>query len=97
MSSVCADPSTASAFASDTFSVSASAVRFWKSALSSATFASSPESSRWHWASRSFDELSSASSAAFSCIIGPTFLRTTAYSRFAFTHAAKGAAATETR
>ena len=32
-----------------------------------------------------------------SCIIGPTFLRTTAYSRFAFTHAAKGAAATETR
>ena len=43
-----AEPSTASAFPSDTYSVSASAVRFWKSALSSATFASSPESSRWH-------------------------------------------------
>ena len=96
-SSVCAEPSVSSALARLTLSDSASAVRFEKSARSSTTLPSSIESADLHFSSRSLDDSSSACSWSLASISGEILTSTAEYSRLALTHAASGAAATETR
>mmetsp|Transcript_21789 Transcript_21789/g.58700 ORF Transcript_21789/g.58700 Transcript_21789/m.58700 type:complete len:329 (-) Transcript_21789:918-1904(-) len=95
--SFCAAASVDSAFSRLTLSVSASAVFFWKSDLSTDTFLSSCASCCWHSATRCLDATRRCSSCVFCSSRGATFCSTLENSMLATTHAASGAAATLAR